>query len=252
MSQDRFDGVLVALDNVEHAVGQTGLAQQFGDHHRRRRVDRRRLQDERVSARDGDRIHPGRYHDGEVERRDAGDDAQRLTEGPVVDAGRNLIGIVAFEQLRDAAGELDDVDPALDLAAGIADYFTVLSGDGAREFFLVLVEQGQKAVHDPRPADRRGIGPSWEGDPSGLDRSGDVGGIRQSDLAGNGSRCRVEHVLRSAAGDGNAPAGDDVRDGGAGFGRGMQGAVHGARSRAGGGTRGRDGGLATSKVEAGP
>ena len=44
---------------------------------------------------------------------DAGHHSERLAQGPVVDAGGHLIGEIAFEQLRDAACELDDLDAAL-------------------------------------------------------------------------------------------------------------------------------------------
>jgi hypothetical protein len=44
-----------------------------------------RFQDERVAAGERDREHPHRHHRWEVERRDAGHHAQRLTEGDRID-----------------------------------------------------------------------------------------------------------------------------------------------------------------------
>ena len=70
-----------------------------------------------LPQRDGDRVHPHRHHGREVERRDAGAHAERLAEGEDVDAGGDLVGVVALEQLRDAAGELDHLEAALHLAA---------------------------------------------------------------------------------------------------------------------------------------
>ena len=58
---------------------------------RRRRVLLRRLQDERVAAGERRRPHPHRDHRGEVERRDPGDDAERLADRVDVDAGRGLL-----------------------------------------------------------------------------------------------------------------------------------------------------------------
>ena len=78
------------------------------------------LEHEGVAAGDRHREHPHRHHHREVERRDAGDHAERLAQRPVVDAGGDLVGVVALEQLRNAAGELDDVDAARDLALRVA------------------------------------------------------------------------------------------------------------------------------------
>ncbi len=46
-----------------------------------------------------------------------------------VDAGRDLVGVLALEQLRDPAGELDDLQPALHLAERVGDDLAVLVGD---------------------------------------------------------------------------------------------------------------------------
>src|SRR5450755_3452646 len=54
-----------------------------------------------------------------------GDGAEGLAQGPVVDAGRNLLGVVALEQLRNAACELDNVDAASDLALRIGEDLAV-------------------------------------------------------------------------------------------------------------------------------
>jgi hypothetical protein len=111
--EQRVDRDLVAVHDVEDAVGQAGLLPQLGDEERRRRVLLGRLEHERVAAGDRDREHPHRHHRREVERRDAGDDAERLADRVDVDAGRDLLGELALEQVRDAAGELDDLEAAL-------------------------------------------------------------------------------------------------------------------------------------------
>ena len=111
--QQRVDRLLVAVHDVEHAVGQAGL----GATARRAAATRdgsfsRRLEHERVAARDGDREHPHRHHRREVERRDARDHAERLADRVGVDAGGDVLGVPALEQVRDAAGELDDLQAA--------------------------------------------------------------------------------------------------------------------------------------------
>ena len=78
--EDAVDRHLVAVDDVEAAVGQAGLLEQLGDEHRRRRILLARLEDERVAARQRVGEHPHRHHRREVERRDAGDDAERLLD----------------------------------------------------------------------------------------------------------------------------------------------------------------------------
>jgi hypothetical protein len=101
-----------------------------------------RLQDEGVAAGQRHREHPARHHAREVEGCDAGHYAQRLAQRPVVDAGGDLVGVVALEQLRDAAGELDDVDAAADLALCVGEDLAVFGGDDRGQRVLVLVEQG--------------------------------------------------------------------------------------------------------------
>src|SRR5690554_4521696 len=121
MHQDGVYGFLVALHHVEYAVGQAGLFEQIGQHQRGGRVDGAGFQNEAVAGGDGQGEHPQRHHGREVERRDAGYDAQRLAQGPVVDAGGNLVGEVGFQQLGNAAGELDDVDATRDFALGVGE-----------------------------------------------------------------------------------------------------------------------------------
>src|SRR5690349_17560765 len=87
------------------------------------------LEHERVSAGDGDGKHPGGDHAGEVEGRDARYDAQRLAHGPVVQAGRDLVGEVALQELWNTAGKLDDLDTAGDFTLCIGEDLAVLAGD---------------------------------------------------------------------------------------------------------------------------
>ena len=45
------------------------------------------------------------------------------------------------QALRDAAGELDDLDPALDLAARVGEHFAVLARDRGGERRLIRLDQ---------------------------------------------------------------------------------------------------------------
>ena len=162
MGQQRIDRDLVALDDVEHARRQPGLGQQLGHEHRARGIALAGLEDEGVAAGDGHGVHPHRDHAGEVERGDAGNHAQGLAQGPVVDAGGDLVGEVALEELGHTAGELDDVDAAGDFALGVGEDLAVFGGDHRGQGVAVLVEQAQEGVHDPRAADRGHVGPGGE------------------------------------------------------------------------------------------
>ena len=182
------------------------------------RVGGRRLEHKGVARGDRHREHPHGHHDGEVERRDAGDHAQGLAQGPVVDAGGDLLGVVALEQLRHAAGEFDDVDAALDLALGVGEHLAVLQRDGLGQRVLVLVEQAQELVHQPRAADRGHVGPGGEGGLGGGHSSVHIGHVGQRHLAGDFAGGGVEHVLGAAGGAGGGCACDVVLDGGDGHG----------------------------------
>ena len=92
MLEHPVDRDLVAVDDVEDAVRHTGLLEQLGGEERRRRILLGRLEHERVAARERGRPHPHGHHGREVERRDPGDDAERLADRVHVDAGRGLLG----------------------------------------------------------------------------------------------------------------------------------------------------------------
>ena len=108
---------------------------------RRGRVLLRRLEDERVPARDRRRPHPHGHHRREVERRDPGDDAERLADRVDVDPRRGLLRVGALQELRDAADVLDDLDAALHLAERVGEHLAVLGGEEPRQVLAVLVDE---------------------------------------------------------------------------------------------------------------
>ena len=82
-----------------------------------------------LPARDRHREHPHRHHHREIERRDARDHAERLTQIPVVDAAADLVGEIGLQQIRNAARELDDFDAAHHLALRVGEHLAVLTRD---------------------------------------------------------------------------------------------------------------------------
>ena len=126
MVEDGVDRLLVAVHDVQHAVGEARLLEKLEDQHRRGGIALRGLQDEGVAAGDRHRIHPQRHHGREVERRDAGDDAERLAVGMRVDLRPDIARELALQEMRDAAGELHHLDAARDLAQRVGMRLAVL------------------------------------------------------------------------------------------------------------------------------
>ena len=102
---DRLDGLLPAVHDVEHAVGQPRLAQQLGDAAGAQRHLLGRLEDHAVAERDRVGDGPVRHHVREVERRDRRHDADRIALDAALDAAAHLQHF-AGSDLRQRAGEL--------------------------------------------------------------------------------------------------------------------------------------------------
>ena len=132
MGQERVHRFDVALHDVEDAVGKPRSLHQFRQEQRRRWVLLRRLQDERVAARQRVGQHPQRHHDREVERRDADDDTHGLQHRVHVDAARHLRAVRTLQEVRHTARELDALEAAGDLTPRVLEHLPVLAGDGAR------------------------------------------------------------------------------------------------------------------------
>ena len=212
VGEDGVDDFLVAVDDVEHTFREAGLAEQLVGHHRGAGVLLRRLEHEGVSAGDRHRIHPHGHHRREVERRDAGDDAERLAVGVGVDRGADMAGELALQEMRDAAAEFDHLDAALDLADGIGVGLAVLQGDRPGDVVDVGVEQLLEAEHEAGALERRHVGPGGQRQLGSGDRGVELGRRRQRHdrrlLAGR----RIEDRRRARAGGAAQLAADDVRD----------------------------------------
>ncbi len=180
MGEDGVHRLGVAVDDVQHALGQAGLGQQLGEAQRAGRVLLRRLQDERVAAGDRHRKHPHRHHGREVERGDAGAHAERLAQRPAIHAGADRLGELALQEMRDAAGELDHLEPAHQRAARVRQHLAVLGGDHRGQLVGVLLDQLLELEHDAGTAQRRRGGPAGEGLARGRDRRVDLGAVAKA------------------------------------------------------------------------
>ena len=144
VGQDRIDRFLVAVDDIEHALGQAGLEQELAEPHRHRRIALRRLEDKGVAAGERRGEFPHRDHRREIKRGDAGDDAERLPHREQVDAGTGALGVFALEQVGNAAGELDHFEAALHVALGVGESLAVLGGEKPRQAIELLLRQFEK------------------------------------------------------------------------------------------------------------
>ena len=159
MVEDGVDRLLVAVHHLQHAVGQAGLLHQFGQHQRHRGVALGGLEDEGVAAGDGRAHLPHRDHRREVERGDAGDDAERLAHRIHVDAGAGAVGELALQQMRRADAELGDLEAADHVALGVGQGLAVLARQRLGQLVHVAVQQLDELHHHPRAALRVGGGP---------------------------------------------------------------------------------------------
>ncbi len=82
-------------DDVEHAGRQADLVRDLGERERRQRRLARRLDDDRVAARQRRRHLPRRQQQRKIPRHDRGDDADRLAQrvGEVVALDRNRLAV---------------------------------------------------------------------------------------------------------------------------------------------------------------
>ena len=82
---DEVDGVVGAVDEVDCARGEARLHGELHEADRGERHALRRLEDVGVAEDARKRVHPERYHGGEVEGGDTGADAEGLPVGVGVD-----------------------------------------------------------------------------------------------------------------------------------------------------------------------
>ena len=182
-----IDHILAAMNDVEHARRNASLNGQFHQQHGRQRILFRRLEHEGVAAGDRHREHPQRNHRREVERRDAGADADRLAQGVSVDAAGDVLGELAHLQGADRARVLDHFQATENIAFGISNGLALLRAEDHGDALGVLADQRLQLEHDAHPRADRGQFPGLEGTLRGADS-----GI---DLCRGGERNLGQHLL---------------------------------------------------------
>ena len=199
IGEQRIHRLLVAVHHVQHSRRGARLEHQLGEPQGTGRILFRRLEDEGVAAGDRHREHPHRHHRREIERRDPGAHTERLADRIQIHARRDVVGELAFHQVRDAAGELDHFQPSLDRPLGVGKHLAVLGSDEERELVQVALDQLLEAEHHPRPRKRRSFRPAGEGFLRHSDRALDFGLGGEGDLGGERAGRRIEYVAEAAA-----------------------------------------------------
>jgi len=191
--QQSVDRFLVTLNDVEHARRKAGAPDEIGTKQRRRRISLRGLENERIAAGQRHRKHPHGDHRRKIERRDAGDDPERLPYRVTVDARTDVLGNLAFQQLRRPAGKLHDLEPAGDFAARIGEHLAVLGADDRRQLVGVRLDQITQLVHEARPTQWTRCRPSGERGTGRGNGSVDLRGTRERHRRRLGTGRRIEH-----------------------------------------------------------
>jgi len=106
---------------------------------------------------------PQRDHRRKIERRDAGDDTERLVHRIKIDAGSGAFAIFTLQQMRDAAGELGHFKTALNVAFGVGEGLAVFGRQQPRQIVIFALDQFQEFEHDAGAPLRIGGGPGREG-----------------------------------------------------------------------------------------
>ena len=210
MVEDRVHRRLVAVDDLQDAVGQPRLGHQLGEHQGHGGVALGRLQDEGVAAHDRRAELPHRDHGGEVEGRDARGHAQRLAHRVDVDAGAGAVGELALQQVRGADAELGHLQPADHVALGVGDGLAMLAAQGLGQLVHVAVQELHELHQHARAALRVHRGPGGLGGLGGLHRGVDLLGGGERRLGLHLARRGVHHVREAPGGSLDVLAVDPV------------------------------------------
>ena len=140
------------------------------------------------------REHPQRDHRREVERRDAGDDAERLAHRVDVDAGAGAIGVLALQQMRDAEANSTTSSAALDVALGVGDRLAVLAGENVGQRVVVTGDEVEELHQHPRAPLGISGGPGRLRCGGVLDRGADFSGGGERDACAHRAVHRLENL----------------------------------------------------------
>mmetsp|Transcript_31156 Transcript_31156/g.65290 ORF Transcript_31156/g.65290 Transcript_31156/m.65290 type:complete len:227 (+) Transcript_31156:1573-2253(+) len=190
---DEVDGVVGAVDDVEHALRHPRLDRQLRQSHCGERHALRGLEDEGVAADGGHREHPERDHRGEVERRDPAAHAERHAVRVNVDARRHVLHRLAHLEAGGAARVLHHLQPPEDVPLRVVDRLAVLHRQYTRQLLRMLADERLQPEHHARAVGDGGARPRGER------RLGGGGGGVHLALGGDGGV--REHALRRGADD---------------------------------------------------
>jgi len=101
--------------------------------------------------------------------------------------------------MRDAAGELDNLQPALNVALGVGDHLAVFGRQEMRDLVHVLLDQRLERKHDAGAALRIRGGPSRERFRGGLHGCIDGFGGRERDLRLHRARVGIKNLAFACA-----------------------------------------------------
>ena len=159
MGEDVAYQVAVAGDYVEQAVRQAGFLVEASYEVRCTGNRGGYLEDEGVTGGQGNRVHPHGDHGREVEGTDTRDDANGLTQGVHVDAGRGLVGELTLECSVDTACEVDSLTTTGNLTKGVAVRLATLAHDGVCNLILMLDDELAELEHDVHALGQGGTRP---------------------------------------------------------------------------------------------
>ena len=114
--------------------------------------------------------------------------------------------------MRDAAGELDDLEAALDIALGVGNGLAVLARQHVGELVVVALREFEELHHHARATLRIGVGPLDLGVPGVLDGGANLGLGGQRDLGLDVAGHRLENVGGAARGALDLLATDEMSD----------------------------------------
>ena len=210
--QERIDGFLIADDAVEDTRRAARFHEEFGEEKRAARIFLRRLEHERVPARERHGQHPERHHFGKVKRRNTRDDADRLAQAMHVDTRRDAARKIALEQMRDTRREFHHFDPTRERRARVGDHFAVFARNRARDSIGVCIQEFAIADQDTRARECRSLRPRAERVRGTRDRTLDIGAPRELHARRDRTRGRIVHVTEAPARPSDVGTVDEVFD----------------------------------------
>jgi hypothetical protein len=135
----------VTVNNGEDPSGKSSFGKELGDEERGGGIFLRWFQNEGVAAGKCIGGHPEWDHYGKVERRNTVNDADGLTQGVNVNAGRYLRGEGSLKVCPEATGVLNIFEASANFAQRVSVNFAVLSGDDGGEVVATSVEEVAEA-----------------------------------------------------------------------------------------------------------